>query len=66
MVLVSETNHYNQLLLTDESGNLVAKCLPFGTYQVQVKFPQAKCQPDSFSTSTLYMSAIQKKILRAS
>ncbi len=25
-----------------------------------------KCQPASFSTSTLYISAIQKKILRAS
>jgi len=35
--LVSQGNHYRQTFVTDEQGNLDAKRLPYGIYQLQVQ-----------------------------
>src|SRR5271169_2180354 len=34
--LVSEANHYRQSFLTDDTGELVVKRLPFGLYNLEV------------------------------
>ena len=39
--IVSEANHYRQPLLTDDSGNLEVKRLPFGTYLFEAQFSLA-------------------------
>src|ERR1700683_4502032 len=37
--LVSQGNDYRQTFTTDDRGNLEAKRLPFGIYQVQIQAP---------------------------
>jgi outer membrane cobalamin receptor len=37
--LVSEANQFRKMFVTDDSGNLAAKRLPFGVYRVQIEQP---------------------------
>jgi len=37
--LLSEANHYRNVFSTDESGNLIARHLPFGVYRLEIREP---------------------------
>jgi hypothetical protein len=37
--LLSEANHYRNVFSTDESGNLVARHLPYGLYELLIEEP---------------------------
>ncbi len=37
--LLSEANHYRNLFTTDESGNLIARHLPYGVYRLDISEP---------------------------
>ncbi len=61
--IVSEANHYQQFLQTDDNGNLVLKRLPFGLYLLQV-------QRDGFAAFSgsveIHSAAPTKKLVKLS
>jgi hypothetical protein len=52
--LVSEANQYHYTFTTDDQGNLDAKRLPYGIYQVEIQAPALLRFPSRWKYAPLF------------